>query len=506
MKLTSSVLSTDRANRLSGLFADLRSVKADAERGAQLRSIARLTSSVYVLPLFLIFSIADYLFYRPFAFEFLFYRLSTIAIIVLLGRAIEHTKQLRSAQLLCSLYIAGCAAPIHLMILRLNEPGTPYFAGLILVALGMTMGFRFTGGFYLMNLGTITLPFVAIVATHPLVTSTSLLSIMFLVSVLLIATVSRFFNEDLHRREHLGRGALEQELATRDRIIERKSLEAINIAALAKQFSPQVVKAVSEGSLNLAKDVRRAEICVVFFDIVGSTERFVRLDREDLHRVLSMFMEDVMDSLLKFDITIDKFLGDGVIGFSNDPLPQADFIERGIRASLLVQSRIEARRRIYEDLWLAPFQIGIGISSGYASVGFYGNERHIRSYTAIGRVVNLASRLGSSAQAGQVLISHECVSRLEKTSSNLLSEVAFEELGSMKLKGFEGDRIRTFAIAPKATSASNPIDRVHPLCPLSHGKLDLDVNDRGIFLYRCSQCDFELSNLEQLRSKKQKAA
>jgi adenylate cyclase len=506
MGSTSSALLIALSKLGARLVTDLRGPQADEERTRQLKGISAFSSSFYVLPLFLTFSLADHFFYSSHFFEFLAYRVSTVVIIVVLNALIQRQTTLLRVQVLCTLFILDCAAPLHLMLYRIGDSSSPYYAGLTLVAIGMAMGFRFTRGFYVLNLSLVITPFMGLILYFGDSLLPSGLSLLFLASVGLIGTVSRVFQDDLHRREFESRQALEGELVARNRIIKEKTEEAVAMTHMAKQFSPQVVNAVKNGTLNLGRPVHRAEICVIFIDIVGSTDRFIRLDREDLHRVLTMYMEDTMDSLLKFDITIDKFLGDGVIGFSNDPIAHPEFIERVIEAAVLINTRITNRKRQYEELWLAPFEIGIGISTGYASVGFYGSDKHLKSYTAIGRVVNLAARLGSAAAGGQILLSNESVARLEKQASPLLEKVGFREIGSSKLKGFENDVIRIYEVQERALNATAAGKPTSPICPFGHGELLLDVNDRGIFQYRCAQCSFAMKDIEQFRGKLPNAA
>src|SRR5690606_16230039 len=149
-------------------------------------------------------------------------------------------------------------------------------------------------------------------------------------------------------------------------------------AHLSSQFSPQVVEAIKNKKINVSSGVRRAKICAMFIDIVNSTERVTRVDKEKVHNVISQFMDDTIKILLKYDLTIDKFLGDGVLAFSNDPVSYPDFIERTVNAAFEVREKIKDRAEFYENNWLSEFQVKTGIAVGYANVGFYGSERYFR--------------------------------------------------------------------------------------------------------------------------------
>lgn len=467
-------------------------LRAEAERFEQLKQIARFSSSGYVLPLFLIFNIADWYYYQHFAWEFLGYRLITVGGIFVLNKLIQRAPSLFVGQVLCTVFILFCAAPLYVMVYKIGDSGSPYYAGLILVMIGMSSGFRFTWPFYCLNFCLITLPMIWLVPLLLEIQRSSFyfLSALFLFSTGLIQMVSRIFNEKLHFKEYKSRLDLENEVSGRDKIIEVKSQEAINLALLSKQFSPQVVHAINAGELDINRPVHRADICVLFVDIVNSTERFVRLDREDLHSILTMYMDDVMSSLLKFDITIDKFMGDGILAFSNDPIRHADYLERVLYAALEIREKIQSKQAEYTELWMAEFQISIGIAAGFASVGFYGSSLHLKSYTAIGRVVNLAGRLGSAAEPQQILVSNEIIQKLEKRNSDILRKFSFNSKGSVKLKGFESDLIQVSEL--NGMSATEPaISTVKgnpPVCVNGHGLLFLDTNARGIFVFKCRTC------------------
>src|SRR5690606_42015484 len=102
---------------------------------------------------------------------------------------------------------------------------------------------------------------------------------------------------------------------------------------------------------------------------------------------------------------IDTFLVDRVLAISNAPLEQKDFVKRTVDAALEIRSRIISNKDKYIELWMNELQIRIGIDVGFANVGFYGSEEYFKSYTSIGRVINLASRLCSNAEPNQILVS-----------------------------------------------------------------------------------------------------
>lgn len=468
---------------------------ADRERGEHLRRLTHFASSYYVLPLFLFFAIADIIWYREFFWEFLGLRITTAVLAAAINRVTNRQEgSLRTAQFWSTAFISVCIWPLHAMYMQIADPGTPYYAGLILIVCGLG-SFRFTWRYYFFNLAQAILP-VLITGLWKggyALSSYFLLNLCFLCSVSLILTVSRWFTEKLHDRELEVRQQLNNEIESRGEIIQAKTKEALRMQSLSKQFSPQIISSIRSGHLSLDGKIHRAEICAVFVDIVGSTDKFIRLDRDDLQKILKMYMDDVMGTFLKYDITIDKFLGDGVLAFSNDPEEQSDYVERVLRASVEIMAKIQGKQEEYNSYWLSEFQISFGISTGFASVGFYGSDLHVKSYTAIGRVVNLAARLGSHAGANEILVSQELLTKLKKASSPVLNELLFEDKGLVQLKGFDSEQIRIFAVSAKTAAASSGLTgQDADTCPHGHGLLYLAQDQNGIYFFKCRYCDYSL--------------
>ena len=149
--------------------------------------------------------------------------------------------------------------------------------------------------------------------------------------------------------------------------------------------------------------------------------------REETMRVLQEYYRVLGSLLRRFEATIEHFAGDGLMAFFNDPLPCPDPEARAVRMSVAMQHNIgeliEAWRK--RDIKLG---FGIGISSGYATLGHIGSEEQFH-YAAIGSVANLASRLCDEAQSGQILISEAVYAAVEE-----LAEA--ERIAELSLKGF----------------------------------------------------------------------
>ena len=136
----------------------------------------------------------------------------------------------------------------------------------------------------------------------------------------------------------------------------------------------------------------------------------------------------VLGSLIhRFEATIEHFAGDGLMAFFNDPLPCSDPEIRAVRMAVMMQHDVGELIEEWRKRGL-NLGFGIGISSGYATLGHIGSEEQFH-YAAIGSVANLAARLCDKAQSGQILITEAVYAKVEE-----LAEV--ERTADLTLKGF----------------------------------------------------------------------
>jgi adenylate cyclase len=196
---------------------------------------------------------------------------------------------------------------------------------------------------------------------------------------------------------------------------------------LARFVSPQVAELIAsaEGERLLAH--HRALISCVFCDLRNFTSFAETSEPEELFELLAAYHEMVGELLPRYQGTLEHFAGDGVMVFFNDPLPVDDHQLEAVRFALTAQNRFDeiaaAWRKQGVDLAL-----GIGIESGYATVGRIG-FRGRYDYAALGPVVNLASRLSTHAAGGQVLVGPHVYAAVEEA-------VEIRSVGDVPLKGF----------------------------------------------------------------------
>jgi class 3 adenylate cyclase len=197
---------------------------------------------------------------------------------------------------------------------------------------------------------------------------------------------------------------------------------------LSRYVSPQVAELITsdEGERLLAG--HRREITVVFCDLRGFTAFSESAAPEDVLGVLRMYHDVLGARMTEFEGTLERFTGDGIMAFFNDPIEQPDHAERAVRMAVAVRADVatlvESWRRSGFDLGL-----GIGIATGYATLGRIGFRDRV-DYAAIGTVVNLAARLCAEAAHEQILLP-------ARTHAIVESLVEARARGDVAMKGFE---------------------------------------------------------------------
>jgi class 3 adenylate cyclase/CheY-like chemotaxis protein len=221
------------------------------------------------------------------------------------------------------------------------------------------------------------------------------------------------------------------ELADWNRQLEERvaaQVEALErMGRLQRFLSPQLAELVlSSGDESFLKSHRRL-ITVVFCDLRGFTSFAETVEPEDVMIVLDEYHSALGDLIHRFEGTLERFAGDGLMIFFNDPLPCPDAPQRAVRMAVAMRNRVAQltegwRRRGYE------LDFGVGIAEGHATLGRIGFEGR-SDYAAIGSVTNLAARLCGHAAPGQILISQRVQAAAEEI-------IVADSLGELALRGF----------------------------------------------------------------------
>jgi adenylate cyclase len=224
------------------------------------------------------------------------------------------------------------------------------------------------------------------------------------------------------------------ELADWNRTLEQRVADAAaqleQVGRLKRFFSPALAEAILAGGAADPLLSHRREITVVFLDLRGFTAFTETADPEEVMGVLREYHAAMGRLIQDHDGTLERFAGDGMMIFFNDPQLIPDPAPRAARMALAMQQAMLTlsagwQRRGYE------LRMGIGIAQGFATIGGIGFEGRI-DYGAIGNVTNLAARLCGEAAGGEILVSQRVVGGLDG-QADLVSEPA----GMLTLKGFQ---------------------------------------------------------------------
>ena len=202
----------------------------------------------------------------------------------------------------------------------------------------------------------------------------------------------------------------EEKLNTLAQTLDEKSkmMEELSLK-LAKYLSPQVYESIFSGEQDVSLNTKRKKLTVFFSDIKDFTQTTEDLQPEDLTYLLNSYFTEMSSIALKHGATIDKFIGDAMLMFFGDPesLGVQEDAQACVRMAIEMQRRMEDLRKVWwQKGFEHPFEMRVGINTGYCNVGNFGSEDRM-DYTIIGGEVNLAARLESSADKGGILMSYE---------------------------------------------------------------------------------------------------
>ena len=223
------------------------------------------------------------------------------------------------------------------------------------------------------------------------------------------------------------------------RVSSQKKIEELT-NKLSKYLSPQVYQSIFSGKQNVKIEAYRKKLTVFFSDIKGFTEITDRLEPEVLSSLLNSYLNEMSKIALKYGGTIDKFIGDAILIFFGDPESKGDKEDAKacVLMALEMRERMKHLRKLWEDQGISnPLDIRIGINTGFCNVGNFGSENRL-DYTIIGGEVNLASRLESNAEIGQILISHETYALIKK-------DVICQQKDEINVKGLP-HKIQTYQV------------------------------------------------------------
>jgi adenylate cyclase len=221
------------------------------------------------------------------------------------------------------------------------------------------------------------------------------------------------------------------ELAEWNRTLEQRVQEQVGqlerMGRLRRFLSPQLADLVVSSGDESFLDSHRRDITVVFCDLRAFTAFAETAEPEEVMGVLDDYFQALGDLVTRFEGTLERFTGDGLMVFFNDPLPCEDAPLRAVRMAVAMRNRIQGlaqgwARHGYD------LALGVGVAQGYATLGRIGFEGR-SDYTAIGNCTNLAARLCAEARPWQILLSPRVHAAVEEF-------VTSEPVGELTLRGF----------------------------------------------------------------------
>ncbi len=198
------------------------------------------------------------------------------------------------------------------------------------------------------------------------------------------------------------------------------------MARLKRFLAPTLAEAiVSSGSEDILESHRR-DIAVLFCDLRGFTAFAEAAEPEEVMELLHDYHRAVVPLIQSFEGTLDRFVGDGVIVYFNDPLPCPNPAERAVKLAVAMRAAMADlaaawRRRGHQ------IGFGVGIAQGFATLGQIGFEGRL-DYSAIGTVINTAARLCEGAKDGQILVT-------SRIAAAVADAADITDVGPLTLKG-----------------------------------------------------------------------
>jgi adenylate cyclase len=220
--------------------------------------------------------------------------------------------------------------------------------------------------------------------------------------------------------------------------LRQRAQKRVAVAAFGRFVNPRIVDAlVEQGGGDPGKvQAQSRTITLLFSDIRGFTTLSESRAPQEVVEILNRYFTRQVDVIFRHGGTVDKFIGDAIMAFWGAPVDDPRHAPNAVRAALEMARVVDEFRAGLPGDLAREFDIGIGIHTGPAVVGFIGHERKL-DYTAIGDSVNLASRIeGATKGVAQILVS-------EATRSACGGEFTFADRGTFKAKG-KSEEVRLY--------------------------------------------------------------
>ena len=281
-------------------------------------------------------------------------------------------------------------------------------------------------------------------------------------------------NEDLTRhsdRQERRLVKLNKNLKNQTKELDARKTELEGLSEqLGKYLPPQIHDALFRGEYDTKVATQRKKLTVFFSDIKNFTQTSESLQPEALTEYLNEYFSEMTAIAVKHGATIDKYIGDAMMVFFGDPDTKGE--REDARACVSMAMSMNDKMKDLQMYWKGrgfenPFEIRMGINTGYCNVGNFGSEQRL-TYTIIGGEVNVAQRLEANAPVGGVLMSYD-------TYAHVQDMIEVEQLEAIRMKGIGRD-IKVFSVLGRKVSREKLVTMEN-----SKGvniKIDLSAIDR----------------------------
>jgi len=202
--------------------------------------------------------------------------------------------------------------------------------------------------------------------------------------------------------------------------------EIERVSRLKWFLAPQIAETIVSSGGEAILESHRRDIVVLFCDMRGFTAFSETAEPEDVMAVLREYHSALGPLIHRYEGTLERFTGDGMIVIFNDPVPCPDPALRAVRLALDMRDAVVSLTQLWADRG-HEIGFGVGIAQGYATLGRIGFEGRF-DYTAMGTVTNLAARLCAEAKPGQILVTRRVAGAIDSLAD-------LEPLGDIVLKG-----------------------------------------------------------------------
>ncbi|MGH2636980.1 MAG: adenylate/guanylate cyclase domain-containing protein [Actinomycetota bacterium] len=218
-----------------------------------------------------------------------------------------------------------------------------------------------------------------------------------------------------------------------EKTVEDQLTQLRRAEQLRRYLAPQIADAVLSGGAPVSLHSTRRNLSILCANIRGFTSMSERVEPEELIDALNRYFSLMTEAVFRHGGTLDKYVGDGILSFFGDPIPFEDHAERAVVTALEMRRRLHGLRAKWLEHLHEELNVGIGISTGYVTVGNIGSDTRTE-YTVIGNHVNLASRLAETAEPNEILVSERTLAAVEgRVEATPVDEISLEGIRPVKI-------------------------------------------------------------------------